>query len=57
MFFKLLTLPISGPLDALTWVADKVADAAENTLYDPTALRTELELAEARLESGELTEA
>ena len=57
MLFKLLTLPISGPIDALSWVADKVAGAAEDALYDPAALRQELEAAEARLQSGELTEA
>jgi hypothetical protein len=57
MLFKLLTLPITGSLDALGWVADKIVDAAEDKLYDPQALRLELEAAEARLERGDLEEA
>jgi len=57
MLFKLLTLPLSGPIDALSWVADTVSNAAEDALHDPVELRKELEAAEARLESGDLTEA
>lgn len=57
MLFKLLTLPMSAPLEALSWVAEKINDAAESALYDPQALRKELEAAEARLESGQMTEA
>jgi DNA-binding FadR family transcriptional regulator len=57
MLFKLLTLPLSGPFEALSWVADQVTEAAEDAIHDPTALRKELELAEARLDAGEMTEA
>jgi hypothetical protein len=57
MLFKLLLLPLSAPIDALSWVADTVNNAAEDVLHDPVALRKELEAAEARLDSGELSEA
>ena len=57
MLFKLLTLPLSGPLDALTWVADKLVEAGEDQIHNPEALRRELEAAEAKLESGEMSEA
>ena len=57
MLFKLLTLPVTGAIDAVGWVAEKLVDAAEDQLYDPQALRLELEAAEARLTRGELTEA
>jgi hypothetical protein len=57
MLFKLLTLPISLPLDAVGWIGDKIADAAEQQLYDTEAIKRELEALEERLETHELTEA
>ena len=56
MLFRLLTLPIAGPLDALTWVGEKLRDAAEAQIYDPSQIRRELEAAEDKLERGLLTE-
>jgi hypothetical protein len=37
MLFRLLTLPISLPLDAVGWIGDKIAEAAEQQLYDHQA--------------------
>jgi hypothetical protein len=57
MLFKLLTLPISLPLDAVEWISGKIADAAEAQLYDTEAIKRQLEALEERLETDELTEA
>jgi hypothetical protein len=57
MLFKLLTLPISLPIDAVGWISDKIADAAEQQLYDTEAIKLQLEALEERLETDELTEA
>lgn len=57
MLFKLLSLPVTGAVDALSWVADTLTEAAEDVLYDPQALRQQLEAAEKRLEAGEMSEA
>jgi hypothetical protein len=52
----LLTLPLA-PVRGTVWVAERIAEQAENELYDETAIRAGLlELEEAR-ESGELDEA
>jgi hypothetical protein len=57
MLFKLLTLPISLPIDAVGWISGKIADAAEAQLYDTEAIKRQLEALEERLETDELTEA
>jgi hypothetical protein len=57
MLFRLLTLPVSLPLDAVGWIGDTIADAAEQQLYDSEAIKRELDELETRLQSHELTEA
>ena len=57
MILRLLAIPFTAPIDALSWVADKLVDAAEDRIFDPNVVRQELEAAEARLEKGELSEA
>jgi Gas vesicle protein G len=56
MLFKLLTLPFRGPIDAVTWIGEKLQDAALAQIYDTEAIRKELALTEAKLERGEMTE-
>jgi hypothetical protein len=56
MLFKLLTLPVKGPLDGLMWIGEKLQDAAFAQIYDTEAIRKELAAHEARLERGEMTE-
>ena len=51
----LLTLPLA-PVRGTVWLADRIAEQAENELYDESAIRSGLlELEQAR-ESGELDE-
>lgn len=57
MLFRLLSLPVTGPLDAVTWVGGRLRDAAEARLFNPEAIREEMAALEARLESGALSEA
>jgi len=57
MLFKLLTLPISLPLDTVGWIGDKIATAVDQQLYDTDAIKRELEALEERLQNDELTEA
>ena len=57
MLFRLLTLPISLPLDAVGWIGDKIAEAAEQQLYDTEAIKRELDELEIRLQTHELSEA
>ncbi|MBC7577755.1 gas vesicle protein GvpG [Tardiphaga sp.] len=56
MLFKLLTLPISLPIDAVGWIGNKITEAAEQQLYDTEAIKRQLEALEERLVSEELTE-
>jgi hypothetical protein len=53
---KLLTLPASGPLNGVLWVAEKLTEAAETKFYDPESIKRELAMHEARLVAGEITE-
>jgi hypothetical protein len=56
MLFKLLSLPVKGPIDAVTWIGEKLHDAALAQIYDTEAIRKELAQQEARLDRGEMTE-
>lgn len=56
MLFKLLTAPITAPLDTVTWLGKKLADKADEELNDTEELKRQLVALEARLEAGELTE-
>ncbi len=53
---KLLTLPLSGPLDGLMWLADTLKERAELELYDVDAIRGRLTELELKVELGEITE-
>ncbi len=57
MLFKLLMLPVSGPLAGLEWVGAKIHEAALAKLNDPTEIKRQLVALEAKLEAGELAEA
>ena len=51
----LLTLPLA-PLRATVWLAEQIAEQAENELYDEGAIRAGLLELEAAREAGELDE-
>jgi hypothetical protein len=53
---KLVTFPVSLPLDGLLWIADKVKDQAEAAYYDEGAVRARLLELELKLDPGEITE-
>lgn len=52
----LLTLPVSGPIKAAWWLAEKIHDQAINAMNDPAEIKRELGRLEEALESGALTE-
>jgi Gas vesicle protein G len=56
MLFKLLTLPLTAPISALTFVGEKVRDAALAQVYDVGVIKQELLALEVRLDRGEMTE-
>lgn len=53
---SLLALPVAGPMRGSLWVAGKIAEAAENHLNDPRAIRRELQRMEEALIAGEISE-
>lgn len=53
---KLLTLPVTGPIQGVIWIAEKVAEQAEKELYDEEAVRGQLMELELRYDLGEISE-
>ncbi len=53
----LLSLPVSGPMSGLTWLARQIEKAALQEMLDPARIETALLALERRLESGEIDEA
>lgn len=52
----LLTLPVLGPIKAVKWIAEKVAEQAERELYDEDAVRGQLQELALRYDLGEISE-
>lgn len=52
----LLTAPVTMPLKGLVWVAEKVAEHAEDQLYDENRIRGQLMELELQLDLGEIDE-
>jgi len=52
----LLTLPVTGPLRGVMWIAEKAAEQAEHELYDEGAVRGQLQELELRCDLGEISE-
>ena len=53
---KILTLPVTGPLRGVLWLAEKLKDQAEGEVYNEDAVRDRLMELELKLELGEITE-
>ena len=53
---KVVTFPVSLPLDGLLWVAERIKEQAEAELYDEGAVRGHLLELELKLDMGEITE-
>ena len=56
LLLKLLTLPVSGPLEAAWWTANKLAERAEEVYYDDAPIRAALLNLELRLDLGKIDE-
>lgn len=56
LLIKLLTLPVTGPIQGVIWIAEKVAEQAEKELYDEDAVRGWLMELELRYGLGEISE-
>lgn len=54
---KLLTLPLTGPLDGVIWLAEQLTEQAERELYNEPAIRARLIALEQQLELEEIDEA
>ena len=52
--FKLLTLPVSGPLGGAKWIANVLLEEAERQLYDEDSIRQEMAEAERQYQTGEI---
>ena len=56
LLLKLLTFPVTGPVNGLLFVADKLAEQAENEMYNEDAVRAQLTELELRYDLGEIEE-
>ncbi|MEO0989642.1 MAG: gas vesicle protein GvpG [Pseudomonadota bacterium] len=53
---RALLLPVAGPIQGALWVADKVAEAADEELNSPASIKRQLQLLEDALLAGDLSE-
>lgn len=53
---KLLTLPVLGPIEGVTWIAKKVAEQADKELYDEEKVRGQLMELELKYDLREISE-
>lgn len=54
---KILTFPITGPIDGVLWLAETLAERAEDEIYSPEKIRAQLTELELRFDLGEFSEA
>jgi hypothetical protein len=52
----ILAFPLMGPIKGITWIAEKIAEQADNELYSEEAVRGKLVELEMSLEVGEISE-
>lgn len=57
MLLKLLTLPVTGPLDTVLWVGQKLQEAADRELNDVEEIKRQLTRLEKAFDAGEIEEA
>jgi hypothetical protein len=53
---KILTFPLTGPLDGTMWIAQKLLEQAENEMYDEGKVRAKLMEMEMLLDLGDISE-
>jgi hypothetical protein len=53
---KILTFPVTGPIDGTIWIAQKLLEQAEGEIYDEGKVRAKLMELEMLLDLGEISE-
>ena len=53
---RLLTFPVTGPVEGLVWIAEKLTEQAEAELYDEDAVRGRLMELELKRDMGEISD-
>jgi hypothetical protein len=53
---KILTFPLTGPIDATMWIAEKLLERAEDEMYDEGKVRAKLMELEMLLDLGDISE-
>jgi len=56
LLLKLLTLPVSGPIEGVVWIAEKLAEQADKELYDAEKVQGQLMELELRYDLEEISE-
>ena len=56
LLLKVLGLPVTGPIDFALWTARKLAERAEDVMYDDAPVRAALMELELKLDLGEIDE-
>ena len=56
MLVDLLTLPVSGPIRGLIWIAERLIEEAEHEMYDESAVRAKLVELEQHFDLDEMSE-
>ena len=56
LLLKLLTLPVTGPIGGVLWIAEKIAEQADREMYNEEAIRGQLMEMELRLDMGEISQ-
>jgi hypothetical protein len=51
-----LAFPVLGPIQGLMWIAEKVGEQAENTIFNADTVRGQLMELELRYDLGEISE-
>jgi hypothetical protein len=56
LLLKLLTLPVTGPIEGVVWIAEKVAEQVDRELFNEDAIRAQLMELELRFDLGEISQ-
>jgi hypothetical protein len=51
-----LTFPVTGPINFVTWLAEKIAEQMDNEFYSEEAIRRQLLDLELKFDLGEISE-
>jgi hypothetical protein len=57
IFSTILTLPVAGPINGVSWIAKQLLDQAEGEIYNEGAVRGKLMELEMLFDLGEISEA